>query len=155
MTQQEQPAIPRPKLDPFTEDMAQRFGEALDTARATDDYSEVMRVSNLLAAEAMIPADNVLAMGLFKLSARAAEAGEHDEAEALRVLMTTLCSEAAIRITIGGALLGVGLRQGWLPAESHDVLMNTLRQGTLGPESRVSSLMALAERIERREGGAA
>lgn len=141
-TDPDQPAIPRPLLDPFTEDTTRQFREAFDVARVTGDYAEVMRVSNLLAAEGMVEPDLVLALGLFKLSISASAAGDPAEAALLVELIKELCSPESVRTAVIGGYLSAGLQWGWLPAHAHDVLTNAVA-GT-GTASVVA-------RIERRD----
>ncbi len=137
-------AIARPLLDPFTEDTTRRFREALDVARVSGDYDEVMRVSNLLAAEGMFDADTVLAIGLFKLSIDARTAGDQGEAALLIELIKEVCSPEAARTAMIGGYLSAGLRQGWLPEHAHDLLT----EAVAGTKSAF-----LVARIERRVTG--
>lgn len=141
-TDPDEPAIPRPLLDPFTEDTTRRFREAFDAARVSGDYAEVMRVSNLLAAEAMVDPDLVLGMGLFRLSLDALSEGDEAEAQLLQLLIKELCSPETGRRIIIGSYLNVGLRNGWLPAAAHDALTKAAAGSTGEP---------LVARIERRE----
>lgn len=152
MSNQEPPAITRPLLDPFTEDATRRLREAIDAARESGDYAEVGRVSNHLAAEGDVSADLVLAMGLFRLSVKASEAGDQAEAERLLSLIKTLCTPEAARTALVGGFIAAGLGQGWLPAHAYDAMISAVYpSGEIDTSTEFGHALA---RIERREVGA-
>jgi hypothetical protein len=141
------PAIPRPLLDPFTEDATRRLREALDAARVSGDYAEVGRVSNHLAAEGDVSADQVLAIGLFRLSVAASEAGDKVEAEWLLSLIKILCSPEAGRTALVGGFIAAGFGQGWLPAHAYDAMISAVYpSGEIDTSTEFGQAIARIER---------
>jgi len=149
LTDQKPPTIQRPLMDPFTEDATRRLREALDVARVSGNYTEVNRISNHLAAESGVSADKVLAIGLFRLSVKAGEAGDEGEAALLRTLIPELCSRDAVITAVVGGFMAAGFAEGWLPAPAYDEMIGHLYpSGVIDTSTETGRAVA---RIERRE----
>jgi hypothetical protein len=141
-------AIPRPRLDAFTEDQVARLRETWTAARETGDFTEAERTVTLLAAEGMGDIDFVRALGLLQLSMAAHAAGEHAEARAWSDLMMQVCGRPAVKQVLAGLRISAAFKSGWLPAKVYDVVVDELRQ--VAPDG---ALLALIENgVERREG---
>lgn len=127
-----------------------RQAQALLKALQDGDVEQARRIEDHLVAEAATSPedgerlrDELRAAMLFRAQVDASAAGDEQMAELFKGLLQTMCSEHVVKLTVAGALLNVGLRQG-LPAKEHDQLMEWFEEFDMSDDMR-----ALAAGIQR------
>jgi hypothetical protein len=130
-----------------------RQAKAMLEALQAGDTDRARKIEDHLLAEAADgPEDRealreeLRASMLFRAMTDASADGNEPLAQLFQELLTSTCSEKTIKATVAGALLHVGLEQGFLPAANHDFVMQHLAQSDVSDQMK-----KLASGIERRE----